>query len=91
MVSIRFFTFFALAASTIAIPVEDEGKVSSSAALKLASPPNARAVTCQVIGNDGCVNIRSGPGTNYPILGCINPGTVSKLLGLIDTADTFCS
>jgi len=81
MVSTRsFFAIFALAFSTavVAIPLEDESKVSSSASLsKLGLPPNEKAVTCQVTGNDGCVNVRSGPGTSYSIVGCINPGTVS--------------
>ena len=86
MVSIRFLSFFALAAFVIAIPLEDETKVSSAAALKLASPPNEKAVTCQIIGSDGCVNIRSGPGTNYAVRGCFNPGTVSRLLGLSNAA-----
>ena len=82
--------FLFLAASVIAIPLEKEAKVSSSAALKLSSTPNKTAVTCQVTRSHGCVNIHSGPGASYPILQCVDPGTVSRLLDLtILRADSF--
>ena len=47
----------------------------------------AQTLTLYVMNPDGWVNVRSGPGTNFPVVGTVNDGERISALGAVSSGD----